>query len=120
LPHALRGASLNIRMGVQRSVRVEALPYDDHRDSDTGMLVPLMRARAVRVRNTIVAGSSLFEAVEVLPGTHHRLLDCIFRVDGRTQHAIAVTGKDRTVYFQLRDIDRHPDSVSPPFEMVNA
>jgi arginase len=38
LPHALRTAGLDARLGTQGSVRVAPLPYDDRRDPETGML----------------------------------------------------------------------------------
>jgi arginase len=38
LPQALRRAGLHDRLGVQHAIRVESLPFNDHRDPETGIL----------------------------------------------------------------------------------
>jgi hypothetical protein len=55
-----------------------------------------------------------FEAVEISPRTHHRLLHGILGIGSRAKHAVAMAGQDGSVGFQLRDVERHPILIPPP------
>ena len=54
--------------------------------------------------------SPAVEAVQAAPGTHHRVLDRIFRIEGRAQHAVAMPGQRRAMRFQLACVQRHLNS----------
>ena len=43
--------------------------------------------------------------MQALPGADHGFLNRVLRIEGRAEHAIAVTGQRGAMQFQVGDID---------------